>query len=78
MFQLVLLIFIFALDPDLRTGEFAIGLIDTANIVYFLSIGLAMFWITIVAIEMTRRNAITTWENYDFCHTAPCFISCNQ
>lgn len=54
--------FIFALDPDLRTGEFAIGLIDTANIVYFLSIGLAIFWITIVAIEMTRRNAITTWR----------------
>ena len=25
--------FVYALDPDLRTGEFAIGLVDTANIV---------------------------------------------
>jgi ABC-type transport system involved in multi-copper enzyme maturation permease subunit len=49
---------IFAIDPDLRTGEFAIGLIDSANIVYFLSITVMMGWITMFAIDKTKRFAM--------------------
>jgi len=54
--------FIFAIDPDLRTAEFAIGLIDTANIVFFLSIILAGGWILVVAIERTRRPLTSIWN----------------
>jgi ABC-type transport system involved in multi-copper enzyme maturation permease subunit len=50
---------IFAIDPDLRTGEFAIGLIDTANIVYFMSIMLLMGWVTIIAINRTKRCSVS-------------------
>ena len=46
---------IFALDPDLRSGEFAIGLIDTSNIVYFLSIIISVCWISIVVFDRTRQ-----------------------
>lgn len=46
---------VFAIDPDLRTGEFAIGLIDTANVVYFLSIILVMGWLAIFAVNKTKR-----------------------
>ncbi len=33
---------IFAFDPDLRTAAFSIGLIDSANIVFFISIAILM------------------------------------
>lgn len=45
---------VFAMDPNLRTGEFIIGLIDTANILYFLTISWAMGWLAIIAIDRTR------------------------
>jgi len=45
---------VFSIDPDLRAGEFAIGLIDSANIAYFLTITLAVGWLAIVAIDRTR------------------------
>jgi ABC-2 type transport system permease protein len=54
---------IFAIDPDLRTGAFSIGLIDTANIVYFLSIQFAMGWIAILAIDRTRQCKLSIWKN---------------
>ena len=44
----------FSIDTDLRFNAFSIGLIDTANIVYFASIAVAMGWVTIVAIDKTR------------------------
>jgi len=49
---------IFAIDPDFRTGAFSIGLIDSANIVYFLSLILASGWVTILAINKTKRYAL--------------------
>jgi len=52
----------FAIDPDLRTAPFSIGLIDTANIVYFISISIAMGWVAIVAIERTRRASSPLWK----------------
>lgn len=54
---------IFAIDPDLRTGAFSIGLIDTANIVYFLSIQFAMGWIAILAIDKTRQCRFSIWKS---------------
>ena len=51
----------FAMDPDLRMSAFSIGLIDTANIVYFLSIAIAMGWISIVVIERTRQVSSSIW-----------------
>ncbi|MAI66829.1 MAG: hypothetical protein CMJ26_03005 [Phycisphaerae bacterium] len=53
---------IFALDPDLRTGAFSIGLIDTANIVYFISITFSIGWITIIAVDATRRLKVSSWK----------------
>ena len=53
---------IFAIDPDLRSGEFAIGLIDTANIVYFVTITLTMGWIMIVTIDRTRHMRVSAWH----------------
>ena len=52
----------FAIDPDLRTAAFSIGLIDTANIVYFLTIPLLTGWLAIIAIEKTRRAPISIWR----------------
>jgi ABC-2 type transport system permease protein len=46
--------FFFAVDPDLRTAPFSIGLIDSANIVYFLSIVIVSGWLAIAAINRTR------------------------
>jgi ABC-2 type transport system permease protein len=53
---------VFALDPDLRMGAFSIGLIDTANIVYFLSIQISVGWITIIAVDRTRRCKVSIWK----------------
>ena len=52
----------FAIDPDLRMAAFSIGLIDTANIVYFLSISLSMGWIAIVVIQRTRQVSSSIWK----------------
>ena len=52
----------FAIDPDLRTAEFSIGLIDTANIIYFISISISMGWITILAIDKSRRAMTSLWK----------------
>jgi ABC-2 type transport system permease protein len=45
---------VFALDPDLRLGDFTIGLVDTSNIVYFLSLT-ALFLLASVAALQGRR-----------------------
>lgn len=52
----------FAIDPDLRIASFSIGLIDTANIVYFLTIAIASGWIVIVGIERTRQATTSVWK----------------
>ena len=52
----------FAFDPDLRIAAFSIGLIDTANIVYFVSIAITTGWIVIVAIERTRHATTSVWK----------------
>lgn len=54
--------FFFAIDPDLRTAAFSIGLIDSANIVFFMSITIAMGWISIVVIQKTRHDKTTLWK----------------
>ena len=40
---------LFAIDPTRRTDDFAIGLLDTANVVYFVVATLGMLWITTLA-----------------------------
>lgn len=52
----------FAIDPDLRTAAFSIGLIDSANIVYFLSIAISMGFITILVIDRTRHAMSPNWK----------------
>ena len=52
----------FAIDPDFRTAAFSIGLIDTANIVYFMTITIAMGWVAIIAIERTRQATSSSWR----------------
>jgi len=52
----------FAIDPDLRIASFSIGLIDSANIVYFLAIALATGWILILCIERTRQATTSAWK----------------
>ncbi|HIA72375.1 MAG TPA: hypothetical protein EYO01_06735 [Phycisphaerales bacterium] len=54
---------IFALDPDLRSGAFSIGLIDTANIVYFVSIIIAVSWLSIIVFERTRQSRTSILKN---------------
>jgi ABC-2 type transport system permease protein len=44
----------FAIDPDLRMRDFTIGLIDTSNIVYFVSIA-AVFLVAAVQSVRARR-----------------------
>ena len=51
--------FFFALDPELRSAPFSIGLVDTANIVYFASIAIASGWLAIIAIERTRKPSFS-------------------
>ena len=46
---------VFLIDPDLRVGEFSIGLIDTANILFFITISWAAGWLAIVGIDRTRH-----------------------
>jgi hypothetical protein len=53
---------IYAIDPDLRTSEFSIGLIDTANIVYFVLIIFSMGWVTIIAIDRTKKVSSSIWK----------------
>jgi len=54
--------FFFAIDPDLRTAAFSIGLIDSANIVFFMSIIISMGWISIIAIQKTRHATSSIWK----------------
>jgi ABC-2 type transport system permease protein len=44
----------FAIDPDLRLKDFAIGLIDTSNLLYFVSIA-AVFLIAATTSLRVRR-----------------------
>jgi ABC-2 type transport system permease protein len=45
---------VFAIDPDLRLRDFTIGLVDTSNVVFFLSIA-AVFLIAAVQALAARR-----------------------
>ena len=45
---------LFALDPDLRVRDFAIGLIDTANIVYFGSLMALLLGVTVLVLSLER------------------------
>ena len=45
---------IFALDPDLRLRDFTIGLIDTSNIVYFLSITVVFLVAAVKSLQARR------------------------
>ena len=40
---------LFAIDPTRRTDDFAIGLLDTGNLVYFLVITVGLLWLTALA-----------------------------
>ncbi len=53
---------IYAIDPDLRTSEFSIGLIDTSNIIYFVSIIFSFGWVTIIAIDRTKSLSSSIWK----------------
>ena len=50
---------VFGMDPELRTSEFTIGLIDSANIVYFLSIILLLGWVTVISINKTKKFRVS-------------------
>lgn len=45
---------VIAIDPDLRLRDFSIGLIDSANIVYFLSIAIGFLAASVKMIEYRR------------------------
>lgn len=45
---------LFALDPDLRLRDFVIGLIDTANIVYFVSVTAVFLVASVRALDARR------------------------
>ena len=46
---------VFLFDPDLRVGDFTIGLIDTANIVYFVVLIWGFGWMAMIAVNQTRQ-----------------------
>ena len=46
----------FALDPELRLRDFAIGLIDTANIAYFLGITVLFLLASVQSLSVRRWN----------------------
>ncbi len=48
----------FYIDPELRVSKFSIGLIDTANIVYFFVIIKAFGWLTMLAVRNTRQGRV--------------------
>lgn len=48
----------FYIDPELRVSKFSIGLIDTANIVYFFVIIKAFGWLAMLAVRSTRQVEI--------------------
>ncbi len=50
--------FVFAFDPDLRTSAFSIGLLDSAGVVYFLSIMVVMVLVAAFAVARTRRPSL--------------------
>ncbi|MCH7910932.1 MAG: hypothetical protein IIB38_15120 [Candidatus Hydrogenedentes bacterium] len=43
-----------AIDPDLRLGNFAIGLLDTSDVVYFLSMTALFLAAAVKALEVRR------------------------
>lgn len=45
---------IFAIDPDMRLRDFTIGLIDTSNVVYFLSIAVVFLISAVVSLQSRR------------------------
>ena len=45
---------LFALDPELRLGDFVIGLIDSANIVYFCSVTLVFLTAAALVLDFRR------------------------
>ena len=45
---------VYALDPDLRLSDFTIGLVDTSNVVYFVSVT-ALFLLAAIASLQARR-----------------------
>ena len=45
---------IFALDPDIRLRDFTIGLIDTSNVVYFLTIAGAFLIASVLSLSSRR------------------------
>lgn len=45
---------IFAIDPDIRLRDFTIGLIDTSNIVYFISISAVFLIASIISLQARR------------------------
>ncbi|MDP7008420.1 MAG: Gldg family protein [Phycisphaerales bacterium] len=49
---------VFMADPDLRVNAFSIGLIDSAGVVYFLSIIVVMIVVATVAVDLTRRSSL--------------------
>jgi ABC-2 type transport system permease protein len=45
---------IFAIDPDVRLRDFTIGLIDTSNVVYFLSVAVVFLIGAVVSLQSRR------------------------
>lgn len=45
---------IFAFDPDLRLQDFAIGLIDTSNVAYFLTLSIAFLLLAVKSLQARR------------------------
>jgi len=45
---------LFALDPDLRLKDFTIGLLDTANVVYFCSVTVVLLVASVGSLDARR------------------------
>lgn len=45
---------VFAIDPDVRLRDFTIGLIDTSNVVYFLSFAAVFLVLAVVSLQARR------------------------
>lgn len=45
---------VFAIDPDVRLRDFTIGLIDTSNVVYFLSFAAVFLALAVVSLQARR------------------------
>ncbi len=68
----------FYIDPELRVSKFSIGLIDTANIVYFFVIIKAFGWLAMLAVRNTRQGVIPVFRLIASCVLLlACVISFN-